>query len=115
MGINVAWGHGDAWSGGTWDVGGVPNLQVMDVEVLLIDVGGIGTGRQPCHGGQVAAEAAHSLDDEDATLGPSRRLLDAVTGLWRWKNWGGKKGFTLTSVAAVKWGEGAGGRGAALW
>lgn len=52
--------------------GGVPNLQVMDVEVLLVDVGGIGTGRQPRHGGQVATEAAHSLDDEDATLGPSR-------------------------------------------
>lgn len=64
-----------------WGGGEVPNLQVADVEMLLEDVGGVGAARQPGHGGQVAAEAAHGLDDEDAALGASRRLLDAVTGL----------------------------------
>lgn len=59
------------------------HLQVPDVEGLLEDVGGVGAGRQRPHVGQVAAEAAHGLDDEHAALGPARRLLDAVARLHR--------------------------------
>lgn len=70
-----------------------PHLQVTDAEVLLEDVGSISTGCQPCHGGQVPAVAAHRLDDEDAPLGPRRRLLDAVAGLW-----GRRKGVGLGGV-----------------
>lgn len=57
------------------------DLQVPDVERLLVDVHGVGAGRQPAHAGQVAAVAAHRLDDEDAPLGAAGRLLDAVARL----------------------------------
>lgn len=57
------------------------HLQVPDVEGLLEDVGSICPSRQSPHVGQVAAEAAHGLDDEHAPLGPAGRLLDAVARL----------------------------------
>ena len=56
-------------------------LQVSDVKGLLEDVGSIGTSRQAPHVSQVATVATHGLDDEHAALGPTGRLLDAVTGL----------------------------------
>lgn len=73
----VPWG----WEGGAAWPGGGPHLQITDVEVLLVDVGGVGAPRQPRQRGQVAAVAAHGLDDEHAPLGARRRLLDAVAGL----------------------------------
>lgn len=62
------------------------NLQVSDVKRLLVDVGGVRSGSQSGDSGQVAAVAAHRLNDEDAPLGSAGRLLDAVTGLTQaWK------------------------------
>lgn len=57
------------------------NLQVSDVKWLLVDVGGVRSGSQSGHGCQVAAVAAHRLNDEHAPLRPAGRLLDAVTSL----------------------------------
>lgn len=57
------------------------NLQVSDVKRLLVDVGSVRPGSQSGHSCQVAAVAAHRLNDEDAPLGPAGRLLDAVTSL----------------------------------
>lgn len=57
------------------------NLQVSDVKRLLIDVGGVRSRSQSSHSCQVAAVAAHRLNDEDAPLGSTGRLLDAVTSL----------------------------------
>lgn len=56
-------------------------LEVSDVEGLLEDVRCISAGRQPSHGGQVAAVAPHGLDYEHAPLGAAGRLLDAIAGL----------------------------------
>lgn len=64
---------------GTGD--GCPHLQVTAAEGLLEDVGGVGAGRQPGHGGQVATKATHGLNDEHAALGARSRLLDQVTRL----------------------------------
>lgn len=57
------------------------HLQVSDVERLLVDVGGVGPGRQASDTGQVPTVTAHGLDDEDAPLGAAGRLLDAVASL----------------------------------
>lgn len=57
------------------------HLQVSDVKRLLVDVGSVRSGSQTSHTGQVATVSSHGLDDEDASLGPAGRLLDAVAGL----------------------------------
>lgn len=57
------------------------NLQVSDVKRLLVDVGSVRSGGQSGHSCQVAAVAAHRLNDEHAPLGSAGRLLDAVTSL----------------------------------
>ncbi len=56
-------------------------LQVSDVKWLLVDVCSIGSSSQPPHTGQVSTVASHGLNDEHASLGPTGRLLDAVTSL----------------------------------
>lgn len=57
------------------------HLQVSDVKRLLVDVDGVGPRSQTPHGGQVTAVAPHGLNDEDAPLGATGRLFDAVTRL----------------------------------
>lgn len=61
--------------------GGSAHFQVLDVERVLEDVGGVGPHSDAGHRGQVATVAAHGLHDEHAALGARRRLLDAVTAL----------------------------------
>lgn len=57
------------------------NLQVSDVKRLLVDVGSVRSSGQSRHGCQVAAVAAHRLNDEHAPLSSAGRLLDAVARL----------------------------------
>ena len=42
---------------------------VLHAELLFVDVGRVAASGQAGHRGQVAAVAAHHLDDEHATLG----------------------------------------------
>lgn len=77
-----------------------PHLQVTAGEGLLVDVGGVGAGRHSSHGGQVATEATHGLNDEHTALGARGRLLDQVTRLqWGWI-WGQEKGFRVRELSA---------------
>lgn len=62
---------------------GAEYLQLSDIKLLLEDVSSISPCCQGPHVGQVAAVAAHGLDDEHAALGAAGRLLDAVTRLLR--------------------------------
>ena len=55
--------------------------EVVDGEGLLEYVRLVGAGGEAGRRGQVAAEAAHGLDHEDASLGADRRLLDLVAHL----------------------------------
>lgn len=58
-------------------------LQVSDVKWLFVDVGSISSSSQASYTGQVATIASHGLNDEHTSLGPTGRLLDAVTSLVR--------------------------------
>lgn len=57
------------------------HLQVSDVKRLLVDVGGISSGSQAPHTGQVATVTSHGLNNEHASFGPTGWLLDAVASL----------------------------------
>ena len=46
---------------------------VLYAELLLVDVGCVTASGQAGHGGQVAAVAAHHLDDEHTTLGALKK------------------------------------------
>lgn len=67
-------------------------LQVSDIKRLLKNVGSVGSGGEPPHVGQVATVAPHGLDDEHTALGPTGRLLDAVTRLATEKDTGHSSG-----------------------
>ena len=53
---------------------------VLHAELLLVDVGCVTASGQAGHGGQVAAVAAHHLDDEHTTLGALKKGSEII---WR--------------------------------